>query len=929
MTLASLKKNYLYSQQLKKGILMMKFLKNLLLIVVIFQSPFVLAKKRGAQATPATKPTTQPTPVQPPVRVAPTPQVPPQPMMPPQSYAQALNIIKTQMTADQVLINNTFNPQFINFVRSLNLSATETQALLQAGMNIHATWTDNNENNRNILSSLRNNIQTITQTQPVPQIQPIQPPRQVSPPQQPIPQPKPIEPPRQIPPPQPIQPPRQVRPPVEQPGQRRQNQPRQQQPARRQRPTQQNQPVARQQPPVFKKMEPVQDMGPAEDRFFMNNLIMLLDPRKAETVPKGAGAMAQEALAALYQKVSPIIMTTNIFEIIMTLRQQIGDQELQRLRTMRGSQLFSYAQQLVQKSHIPGTHDSSIIFLSSIDFNTNNISYYFHTSENLVLLIPKQYIQANIPSALNFDLNDQAKLCGFNPTVLNAVTDLSLNNLMQQIQMQKAKQVTENQFIPHLTSMFTVQKKNDELIHPEQTSKWIIYLAGHGGPAYMLEERKTARGTFTEQLIAQIAGLGTSQFAQLMKFFDEKIDTAYLHYVTCFSGGSNQTFVNETLSSLNVKFIVSSQGIQEGTTSSRWKILPDGQVQGINFIELFKRLKMFFTEKEQQKKLPYVKNQPKKPMKTKKQMIDENPIAKIIQTISYDNNPQNQPFVRFPAAESFVATPLDRTTRVLTETIVRAHEIEQKPFNINADVLIINTPRINVPVNFGRKRGQGHTAIVIPSPEKFLREYEAITYFKEINWQDTVQSLLFNCSYLNARLHPQTFVINTLSGIWLQQSGLPAPTTSSNIKYFIMKILSLPGKGMAAALQPSMVLNTLSAEQIQRGKIGSTINVCFEFNDTIYQGIFAISDTENPTALLHNMERIKFAATPKNSINMNAVASNFLSPQEIARVAKPITLESIAQFINSKIDKQDPSMAIWSGAEIEDLRKFATDRMNK
>jgi hypothetical protein len=337
---------------------------------------------------------------------------------------------------------------------------------------------------------------------------------------------------------------------------------------------------------------------------------------------------------------------------------------------------------------------------------------------------------------------------------------------------------------------------------------------------------------------------------------------------------------------------------------------------------------MFFTPKEPQKKVPYVKNKRKKPIKTKKEM--EDPVAKILQTISGNNNdPQNQPFVRFPAVESFVATALDRKTMVLTGVLAKAHEIEQKPFNINADLLIINTPRINVPVNLGKRTAEGHTAIVLPSPEKFLKGYEAFAIFKEINWQDSLQSLLFNCSYLNAHQYPQTFVINTLSGILLQQSGLPAPKGSSNIKHLMVSMQPILGKNMTGATQSSLTLGALSPDQVKIGTIGNNINACFEFNDSIYQCAFAISDIKNPTALLQNMERIRFAATPKNSINMNAIASNFLSPQEVAKVAKPITLESIAQFINSKIDKQDPSMAIWSGAEIEDLRKFAADRANK
>ena len=111
--------------------------------------------------------------------------------------------------------------------------------------------------------------------------------------------------------------------------------------------------------------------------------------------------------------------------------------------------------------------------------------------------------------------------------------------------------------------------------------------------------------------------------------------------------------------------------------------------------------------------------------------------------------------------------------------------------------------------------------------------------------------------------------------------------------------------------------------------VGLNINVAFELNDNIYQTFFAIQDFENPDRLYQDMQRLGFVATPKRSVNINNLASIFLTSQEIARVAKPITLSSIAEFFDDKIDKQDPSMAIISDADDKALLDFVSQKARR
>ncbi len=159
----------------------------------------------------------------------------------PKSYAQALDTIK-RMPANKVLFNNTFTQEFIDFIKSLNLSPLEAIALLEAGANLHTNWTNDAQTNKELLLSLRNNIQTVIQSQflqairmnkpvmPIEQPRPVAIPKPIMPIEQPrpvaIPKPiMPIEQPRPVAIPKPVMPIEQPRPaaipkpvmPIEQP----------------------------------------------------------------------------------------------------------------------------------------------------------------------------------------------------------------------------------------------------------------------------------------------------------------------------------------------------------------------------------------------------------------------------------------------------------------------------------------------------------------------------------------------------------------------------------------------------------------------------------------------------------------------------------------------------------------------------------------
>jgi len=578
-------------------------------------------------------------------------------------------------------------------------------------------------------------------------------------------------------------------------------------------------------------------------------------------------------------------------------------------------------------------------------------------------LIPKQYITNNVANAANLSLNDQAQACGFNPAVMTTVTDLSVDNLLRQLNTQQSTPINEEKFVTDLTSMFIPQKSNGQLISPTYDTKWAIYLTGHGGPAHQsigtvreqlkinknnldVLQRAKSRSNVTgrqsipviestikkyekmlegkenwpnSQLIpesARVAGLKMDHFAQLMKFFDNNINTAFIHYSTCFAGGYNQSFVNEILSSLNVNFIVSSEGVHEGYVVRQLGLEIDNrgiQLKNQSFTNFFKLLRLFIS-------------QPEEFVRTKE--AKKEPVGRILRAIVTDMKEGNQPFVRFPGAGVFSALSLSKKSTILTQAMVKAHEIENKPIDVSnkdIDVVIVKPSRVNVPLRIEKNI---HCAIVSPTPETITPGYEAIHLFKEINFENSIQLLLYNFIHLNARFHTQTFIISTLTGISLKESLIPVKQGTSNIiRNLIIQMKGVPGNKSGATDQPSVQSTLLTAQNIKYGTIGVNVQVSFELNREIYQCMMGVKNFDDPN-LERMIQQTTFISQSVQTTDMNMLANKFLTPQEITKLTKPITLDTITQFFDSKIDQQNPSMAKQPTTDNKALLEF-TKRQTK
>jgi hypothetical protein len=486
-------------------------------------------------------------------------------------------------------------------------------------------------------------------------------------------------------------------------------------------------------------------------------------------------------------------------------------------------------------------------------------------------------MSTSFSNSSSFSSEDELKACGFHSNIVTRVTNTTPENLLQQLKTQpysaeatKGRQQTINtsKFIDNLTALFIPQKKYGKLISPDQDTEWDEYISGHGGPTYLVVGN-------TYQVVPEkgnVVGISLQEFSQLMHFFDENLNVAYLHYTTCFSGGYNQLFVNDILSSLDVDFIVSSEGLGEKETTGiplamRFSsVQPYIQLQYHPFTDFFTLLRHYI-------------GQPKEFIKIKEGKKE--PVAKIIRALNPHETENNQPFVRFPGKGVFGALSISKNTKVLSERMVKEHESEHRPIDMSdkdIGIIMVNPSRINVAINIGNNND-----CAIVTPTVMTKSHQTIRVFKEINWNIQLQELIFNFVRLNPKMHTQFFVVKKLQ------------TQEGNINNLIIKIDGMMGTGPGASPKPSVQTQPLQAHDIPIAKLGANVHVAFELNKNVYQYTVAIKTFDDLNEILKNMQKISFAPT-----NISTVAQQFLTPQEIAKF-KPNNLDAIAQFIDAKI----------------------------
>lgn len=506
------------------------------------------------------------------------------------------------------------------------------------------------------------------------------------------------------------------------------------------------------------KNEDVQKGGGAAKKK-CNNLICLFDSHQSEAI-FGSPFVLFHLMWALQEKVAPIIVTTNIVEHFCYWKTHTFE---------------------VIKNNLSTSFWKTIIYLA-ISTNLKGWECYFHKRSGLMLLVPKKYIETHITTQ-GLQTEDPILQCGFAVENLEKIKTVSYSKIVEYVQNHTPMY---DRIVDDFESMFI---KN---VNP--LTVWNIFIAGHGSSATEIEIEKTSEQKINNSIkqvqsrIQQIqqrqsddyeeelnlakkelrvllrqlkhvrsqgvswqvgrgsvAGLGYQSFISLMEFFEHGIKASYVHYSTCFAGGFNQTLMNQELASLNVNFIVSNQGINESVSYGP-------NITGSQFASFFAKLEALMCGQI----IELAKDQ------EAVNVLIKDSIAEIVESIIY--RPMldyTQPFVRIPSAGVFKALEIDEKVKLLTHSLVRAHEVEGTDIDYtdSSAVTILIYPSY-VPVTVKIK---DHVAIVSPAPQS-LKEMQkpTIHIFEKMFYQDSLFSIIPNFASFNTRDQRITFVIKEL-----------------------------------------------------------------------------------------------------------------------------------------------------------------------
>ena len=649
-----------------------------------------------------------------------------------------------------------------------------------------------------------------------------------------------------------------------------------------------------------------------------NDLILILDPEANETINGKSKAMMFRFIDALQEKTAPIIVTTNLVNNFCYWK-IMHHQMLNTIKeyTLKNKDILSgkeKALELLQQLNESQRFDTGGLFsvlLSWADLQDHDWLCFAHKKSNLILLIPRNYIaqQSQKSTANN---NDYLTQCGFDTSNLNQISNISTMTALNYIQNNPIKSPIN--LIDALQSMFVKQTTNDT-----EATTWNVFLAGHGGPAfkkskrsmslkdrlynfkYLLANRKLWKSekseteqnstirSFLSQLkslkrmpeetivpeAAYIAGLNFNEFKKLMQFFSNDIQTSFLHYSTCFAGGYNQIFVNEMLQQLQANFIVSSQGANESSTHAWFPAIlvndnaTDLYLHQNRFKEFFTLLENFFGKSDAAIT--------KKPL----EKLEQDPLATIVKTIIDTNSlDYNQPFIRIPAAGTFNALTVDKKVKILTNSIVKAHEFENNTINITdpeIEIVLMYPAYIKVPLNL-----KAHLSVISPTPYAITPNLQTFHIFDEIISSDSLDSLIGNFIRLNSSYSTITFVIKKLTCLDEENSGSTLDGEKlTNIHNLIIQIRG-----------------NLSSND----SIDADIDVLFTVNEKNYSFSKHITDLAHAETTFWDIFK-PISATEITPSKLNALALKILRLKNITHIKeRQATIPMIIKEIDKKID---------------------------
>ncbi len=442
------------------------------------------------------------------------------------------------------------------------------------------------------------------------------------------------------------------------------------------------------------------------------DLMMILDDFGEETVDGISKAMTRELIIALSQKKFPIVVSSNIAENVYFFKSRHNADMLQLTKSF----------------------EHPVPLLQSLNITNEDWYLYAHKKSDIMLFIPKNYIMQFADISKENDIINQMNRCGFDITHLEQIKqqgDSFFSSLVPLLSIKKQGRIS---MVEAIKSMFVIPNQ------PNQPT-WNVYLTGHGA-------------------ISKMAGLKMADFFRLILDCFKKINCSFLYYNSCYSGGLNQNVFKDVLSQIHVNFMIAGQGINEETTV--------GHSTGL--LTNFSKITNFFkiTEAIFGNSIKAAENI------DLHEAWEKDPIASIVSTvIDKDELDFSQPFVYFPAAGVFNALIVDKSVKIITESIAKAYEFENKPMDFTdpaIDIVIMYPEYISVPIKI-----KANVAIACPNRQNKQPKPEiepSIHIFENITYNDELSSMIPNFISFNKKIGITVFAIKKLQCFDYPNSGL-------------------------------------------------------------------------------------------------------------------------------------------------------------
>ncbi len=476
-----------------------------------------------------------------------------------------------------------------------------------------------------------------------------------------------------------------------------------------------------------------------------HRLSLILDLSSLDVTKADASGMF-DILYQIHQQASPIILTGNYFKAFSEYKKAFNTKYTDDLKkSIVEATSAEQAYEILNLTYSNPEY-ASLFWMSEelsmnfflVDFSNLNWVCYKHNTADFILLIPKKIITESTTSQ---NPQQQLQACGFNPKNLTQLSSV----------LPPDTEIPElgrpDGFTPELKKMFLPLK--------DDPSFWHIASSGHG--------MYGSTNGLSDPSKAQISGIPMMDFNQLISFFNgtetSDINVQFFYYLGCFSAGSNLSFVNDQLKAINANFMIATRGMNESVTFSDSLIFQkdDGTgyfhlAQATSFPDFFARLEDFFGQRS-------IKGDPIR-------YILE-PLHKEVEKKLGAQSKNMQAFIRIPKVGTFNAVKASDDVAILTKGIVRAHELEGKPFDFSSSTRtrILNcAQRVDVPIILTKPQTVEQKSLILQLPPiTENRPYARLYIFEEIfNENQNIPDFIAQLSTSNASFLPITILIKKI-----------------------------------------------------------------------------------------------------------------------------------------------------------------------